>query len=115
MKHTIIILFLLLFIAVSDITAQSLYSERYTQSTSRALLCNRAVSNPAEQQVRDRSEAQFKESQFWSRTEKFIDLWTTLAREYNQKGTFNVKKAKQVSKAFHDLEKSEGWPKTDHR
>jgi hypothetical protein len=49
------------------------------------------------------------------KTEKFIDAWTALAREYNDKGTFNVKKAKQVSKAFHDLEKSEGWPKTDHR
>ena len=51
MKHTITILFLLVFIAVSDMTAQSLYSERYTQSISRTLLCNRAVSNPAEHQV----------------------------------------------------------------
>ena len=49
------------------------------------------------------------------KTEKFIASWSGLAREYNEKGTFNVKKAKQVSKAFHDLEKSEGWPKADHR
>jgi hypothetical protein len=44
------------------------------------------------------------------KTEKFIDSWTALAHEYNEKRTFNVKKAKQVSKAFYDLEKSEGWP-----
>src|SRR5260370_42654392 len=103
MKHTITILFLLVFIAVSDMTAQSLYSERYTQSISRALLCNRAVSNPAEQQVGDRREAQLKANEFWSRTEKFIDLWTTLARDDNKKGTFHEKKSKQVYKAFHDL------------
>jgi hypothetical protein len=28
----------------------------------------------------------------------------------NEKKTFNAKLAKQVAKAFHDLEKSDGWP-----
>jgi hypothetical protein len=42
---------------------------------------------------------------------EFIASWTALVCEYNKKGTFNVKKAKEVSKAFHDLEKSGGWPK----
>jgi len=61
-----------------------------------------------------RIEPQYKERQFLLKAEKFIQAWTALAREYKQKGGFNIKKAKQVSKAFHDLEKSEGWPKADH-
>ena len=69
----------------------------------------------AEQQLAQHREAQQKERQFWMKTEKFIDSWTAMAREYNDKGTFNVKQAKEVSKAFHDLEKCEGWPKVDHR
>jgi hypothetical protein len=73
------------------------------------------IPTEAERQLAQHKAAQQKEHQFWMKTEKFIDSWTALAREYNDKGTFNVKRAKQVSKAFHDLEKSEGWPKTDHR
>jgi hypothetical protein len=42
---------------------------------------------------------------------RLVEAWSALAREYKDKGTFNLKKAKQVSKAFHDLEKTEGWPK----
>jgi len=49
------------------------------------------------------------------KTDKFVQAWKVLTHEYNQKGGFNVKKAKQVSKAFHDLEESEGWPKADSR
>jgi len=59
-------------------------------------------------------EAQRKEREFLLRAGKFIQAWSVLVHEYNQKGGFNLKKAKQVSKAFHDLEKSEGWPIADH-
>jgi hypothetical protein len=48
--------------------------------------------------------------EFYSKAKHFVDLWEALAAELNGKKTFNAKLAKQVSKAFHDLEKSDGWP-----
>jgi len=48
--------------------------------------------------------------QFYVKAKQFVDLWQALAAELNDKKTFNVKLAKQVAKAFHDLEKSDGWP-----
>lgn len=48
--------------------------------------------------------------EFYSKAKQFVDLWTAFASELNDKKTFNAKLAKQVAKAFHDLEKSDGWP-----
>ena len=117
MKHTIITLFLLVFIAASGATAQSPKPNQCPQAgrAYQRLLLRADIPTEAESQLAQHKAARQKEQQFWMKTERFIDSWTALAREYNDKGTFNVKKAKQVSKAFHDLEKSEGWPKTDHR
>jgi hypothetical protein len=117
MKRTIISLFLLVFIAASGATAQSPKPNQCPQvgRTYQRLLPTADTPTVAEQQLAQHKAAQQKEQQFWMKTEKFIDSWTALAREYNDKGTFNVKRAKEVSKAFHDLEKSEGWPQTDHR
>lgn len=49
-------------------------------------------------------------AEFYSKARHFVDLWQALAAELNDRRTFNVKLAKQVSKAFHDMEKSDGWP-----
>ena len=112
MKHTVITLFLLVFIATSSTTAQSPNPTHCPQpGRYQRLLPTADIPTAAEQQLAQHKAAQRKEHQFWMKTEKFIASWTALASEYNDKGTFNVKKAKQVSKAFHDLEKSEGWPK----
>ena len=67
--------------------------------------------NPDDAQIAERRQAQYKERQFWQKANKVADLWTAFVREFNEKGTFNVKKAREVSKAFHELEKTEGWPK----
>jgi hypothetical protein len=67
----------------------------------------------AQTEMANRMEAQGKEREFLLKAQKFIQKWHVLVREYNQKGGFNMKKAKEVSKAFHDLEKSEGWPKAE--
>jgi len=48
--------------------------------------------------------------EFYSKARQFVQLWQTFAAELNEKKTFNAKLAKEVSKAFHDLEKSDGWP-----
>jgi hypothetical protein len=48
--------------------------------------------------------------EFYSKARHFVDLWQAFAEELNDKKTFNAKLAKQVSKAFHEMEKSDGWP-----
>jgi hypothetical protein len=48
--------------------------------------------------------------EFYTKAKQFVDLWEMFAAELNHKKTFNAKLAKQISKAFHDLEKSDGWP-----
>jgi len=57
--------------------------------------------------------ARREEEQFFLKVEKFVQMGTAFAREYNEKGTFNVKNAREVSRAFHNLEKTEGWPRKD--
>jgi hypothetical protein len=110
MKHTIITLFSL--IAASGATAQTPNPTHCPQpGRAQRLLPTADTPTEVERQLAEHKAAQQKEQQFWMKTEKFITSWTALAREYNDKGTFNVKRAKEVSKAFHDLEKSEGWAK----
>lgn len=48
--------------------------------------------------------------EFYEKARQFVDLWQAFALELNDKKTFNAKLAKQVAKAFHEMEKSEGWP-----
>jgi hypothetical protein len=113
MKHMVITLFLLVVIAASGAKAQ-MPNANHCPPAGRAyqrLLPTADTPTEAERQLAEYKAAQQKEHAFWMKTEKFIDSWTALAHEYNDKGTFNVKRAKEVSKAFHDLEKSEGWPK----
>jgi hypothetical protein len=47
--------------------------------------------------------------EFYVKAKQFVQLWQAFAAELNDKKTFNAKLAKQVAKAFHDLEKSDGW------
>jgi len=111
MKHTVITLLML---AGFDVKAQSRDPNQCPQAGPNVhprLWWNVDNSPEAEQQRVQRMTAKQKEQQFLVKTEKFIASWTALVGEYNEKGTFNVKKGKKVSKAFHDLEKSEGWPK----
>jgi hypothetical protein len=63
-----------------------------------------------ERQAAERRETDEKFREFYSKAQHFVTLWKELTVAMNDQKTFNVKLAKQVSKAFHDLEKSEGWP-----
>src|SRR5260370_36997331 len=58
-----------------------------------------------------RRHARYVESLLLARMNRFVVLWSALANEYNEKQTFNYKLAGEVAKAFHELEKSEGWPR----
>ena len=69
------------------------------------------VQTEAQIQIAKRREAEYKEEQFLLKAKKLVQSWSTFAREHNEKGACNLKTAREVSKAFHDLEKDEGWPK----
>jgi hypothetical protein len=56
-----------------------------------------------------RREAEYEQHIFFSKAQRFVALWHSLTEEMNERKTFNVKLARQVSKAFHDLEKTDGW------
>jgi hypothetical protein len=58
-----------------------------------------------------RRDASFRERQFMEKVRRFVTKWERFATEYNLKGGFNIKAARDMSKAFHELESSEGWPK----
>ena len=90
-------------------------AEKYLKEMGKAVRGSGVVEYQSDQPVTKRETAQSKENAFLAKTQAFAALWTALAREYNEKGAFNVKLAKEVSKAFHALEKSEGWPKADRR
>ena len=68
-----------------------------------------------ERQIALRRNAQYLESQFISKVNRFVQSWRTLVEEYNDKKVFNLKMAGEVSKAFHDLETSDGWPKRNRK
>ena len=53
---------------------------------------------------------QFARLQFMAKANHFVELWGHLVSRLNDEQTFDEKLAKKVSKAFHDLEKSDGWP-----
>jgi hypothetical protein len=48
--------------------------------------------------------------QFMAKMNRFVRLWADFANRLNDKQTFDAKLAKKISKAFHELETSDGWP-----
>jgi hypothetical protein len=49
-------------------------------------------------------------AQFMAKANRFVNLWGDFVQRLNEKQTFDAKLAKKISKAFHDLERSDGWP-----
>jgi hypothetical protein len=119
MKHVITSFVLVISIFQGMALAQTPYVNRYPyveELLQRLWLSGEMqAQTEAQIQIAKRREAEYKEQQFLLKAKKLVQSWSTFAREYNEKGTFNLKTAKDVSKAFHDLEKDEGWPKMDQR
>jgi hypothetical protein len=72
-------------------------------------------SQPDPSESEERQHARYLESQFLKKAKRFAEAWNGFVNEYKNKRAFDVKKAKDVSKAFHELEKSEGWVKPQHK
>jgi hypothetical protein len=85
-------------------TIQRHYWESLSNATARS-----QTSTQTEMEIR--TEAQLKEREFLLKADKFVQVWKVFIREYNTRGAFNVKLAQKASKAFRDLEGSEGWLK----
>jgi len=66
-------------------------------------------------EVAKRREAQYRESQFVNKVDKFVGTWSRFARLYNERKAFDIKTAKELSKAFHELERSGDWPILDRK
>ena len=119
MRHVITNFVLVISIFQGMAAAQTPYVNRYPnveELLQRLWLSGEVqVQTEAQIQIAKRREAEYKERQFLLKAKKLVQSWSTFAREYNEKGTFNLKTAREVSKAFHDLEKDEGWPKKDQR
>jgi hypothetical protein len=69
-----------------------------------------ALDPDADRKILARKQAEAQLREFYTKAHRFVDLWRSFAEDLNNQQTFNAKLAKEVSKAFHDLEKSDGWP-----
>ncbi len=52
---------------------------------------------------------------FTEKANRFVELWGDFVHRLNDKQTVDAKLAKKLSKAFHELESSDGWPLRDQR
>jgi len=108
-----ILLFGLFAFSIRLLPAQSgspqLASERSLEERERRLMAQGDDSPQATREAAARREADYQQRVFYTKAKKFVDLWRHFTMEMNDRQTFNVKLAKEVSKAFHDLEKSDGW------
>src|SRR5258705_8823185 len=64
-----------------------------------------------ERDIASRRNAEYLEMQFITRMNRFAELWSAMVLDYNEKRDFNFKRAAEVTKAFHDIESSDGWLK----
>jgi hypothetical protein len=63
-----------------------------------------------EREIASRRHARYLETQFIAKMNRFVALWGALVHDYNEKKVFNIKMAGEVTKAFRDIETTEGWP-----
>ena len=54
---------------------------------------------------------EWRQREFVKKINRFVELWARFAQEYNEKRAFNVRIAREISKAFHELESSGEWPR----
>lgn len=64
----------------------------------------------AEKARAEKAELEFQRRVFYEKSKHFVDLWKKMTAQMNQQNTADVKLARKVAQAFHDLEKCEGWP-----
>ena len=94
------------------VSAQQRASEEFLEKYRREL-AYREIENQrssVEREIALRRHAQYLETQFTAKMNRFVALWGALVHDYNEKKVFNIKMANEVTKAFRDIENAEGWP-----
>jgi hypothetical protein len=59
---------------------------------------------------RRREQAEWIQSDFVRKANSFALLWAEFAAQSNANHLIDIKHAKKLSKAFHELETARGWP-----
>jgi len=65
--------------------------------------------NQLREELAKRREAQMREWRFLQLAQRFLKRWNELAVDFNSHRAVNPHKFEAVSKAFRELERSEGW------
>ena len=69
-----------------------------------------SAASRAQQGVVERRAAEYQRLEFEGRVNKVAAIWNRLFEDYQRGHVLNIKDARALSKAFHDLEVF-GWPK----
>lgn len=64
----------------------------------------------ADMETAKRRAEQEEKRQFELRLRDFVEAWNEWSREYTDRGTFNLKKARKASALFEKLQ-DHGWPR----
>jgi len=99
------------FLGTSQGSQPSVYDER-VEELYREMLW-RHLEDGQQPDIDKRREAEQQEREMLQKANKFVELWRSFVQELNDRGTFNVKIAKELSKSFRELEKIGAWPKVD--
>ena len=111
MRRLIQVAAVVLFLSGS-VSAQQRATEEFLEKYRRELAFREieARRSGVEREIALRRHAQYLETQFIAKMNRFVALWGALVHDYNEKKVFNIKIATEVTKAFHDIENTEGWP-----
>jgi hypothetical protein len=72
-------------------------------------------STEAKAQASQNADLEYERRLFRDRAKHFVDLWTKMTQQMNEQNVVDVKLARKLSSAFHDLEKSSAWPVRDQK
>lgn len=69
-----------------------------------------AGSDELRRQAAQKADIELQQRLFYDRAKHFVELWKKMTKQMSEQNVVDVKLARKLSDAFHDLEKSEAWP-----
>lgn len=90
-------------------------SNQWVEALTREFMLRQYEGFTQDGQEQARRAAQYSEQQFIRKANNFTRIWGAFIRDYNEKKAVNIRITREASKAFHDLERSDGWPGTSVR
>jgi hypothetical protein len=91
--------------------SQQGYSQTFTdQRVQRWVLNQMENRDVVADQLSASRQAAYQEEEFRRRANRVVELWSEVVADHQDKRV-DAKKMRELSKAFHELEKSDGWLK----